>query len=183
MAAYKAQFEGLSNTLKQLSEMHKPSCFLSGLKDDIQLLLRMLNPINLSVALGLAKIQEEYILTPRKSWRQNVVSVERGSFETASKVGYRMQRSNVPTKKGFSSQMDEKRRKSLCYHCEEKLNPAHVFKNPKLYLLQLDESAEGEEEHEYGPESVHKCEEVHQSQVEDLELSIHAIYGCPSCYF
>lgn len=76
--------------------------------------------------------------------------------------------------------MDLKRRKRLCYHCEEKWNPTHVCKNPKVYLLQLDESVEGEEEHEYGLESMHKCEEVQKSGGEDLEISIHAISGCPS---
>jgi hypothetical protein len=47
VAAYKAQFEGLSNRLRGLSEQHKLSFFLSGLKDEIRLPIRMLNPFNL----------------------------------------------------------------------------------------------------------------------------------------
>ena len=39
-----------------LSESHKLSCFLSGLKDEIRLLVRMLMPKYLSEAFGLAKI-------------------------------------------------------------------------------------------------------------------------------
>ena len=44
VAMYKAQFEVLSNRIKRLSSSHKLSCFLSGLKDEIRLPVRMLNP-------------------------------------------------------------------------------------------------------------------------------------------
>lgn len=53
---YKTQFEGLSKRLKELSEMHKLSCYFSSLKDEIRLPMRMLNPISLSATFGLAKI-------------------------------------------------------------------------------------------------------------------------------
>lgn len=41
---YKSSFEGLSNRLRGLSEGYKLNCFLSGLKDDIRLPVRMFNP-------------------------------------------------------------------------------------------------------------------------------------------
>ena len=44
---------------------------MSRLKDEIKLLVRMLNPQNLNATFGLAKIQEEYLMTSRrniKSW-------------------------------------------------------------------------------------------------------------------
>ena len=44
VAMYKAQFEVLSNRIKGLFPAHKLSCFLSGLKDEIRLHVRMLNP-------------------------------------------------------------------------------------------------------------------------------------------
>lgn len=69
MGVYKSQFEGLSNRLKGLYERHKLSCFLSGLKEEIRLPVRMLSPINLNAAFVLAKIQEEYLLSTRKQWR------------------------------------------------------------------------------------------------------------------
>ena len=43
VAVYKANFEALSNRIKGLSSMHKMSCFLNGLKDEIHLPVRMLN--------------------------------------------------------------------------------------------------------------------------------------------
>lgn len=103
----------------------------------------MLTLINLSIAFGLANIQEEYVLTSRKSWRQGGSNMEKGSFEPSAEVT-RGQKSSVPIKKVFSSQMDEKRKKGLCYHCDAKWNLSHVCKNPKVYFLQLEDSMESE---------------------------------------
>ena len=56
VSSYKAQFEALSNRIKELFEKHKLSCFLSGLRDEILLPIKMFNPQNLNSAFGLAKI-------------------------------------------------------------------------------------------------------------------------------
>ena len=58
---YKGQFEASSNRIKGLFDSHKLSCFLSDLKDDVRLPMKMLSPKNLNKAFGLAKIQEEYL--------------------------------------------------------------------------------------------------------------------------
>lgn len=55
VASYKAQFQTLSSRLKGFSERHKLSYFSSRLRDEIRLPIRMLNPINLGAAFGLAK--------------------------------------------------------------------------------------------------------------------------------
>ena len=34
VVAYKGQFESLSNRIRNLSDMHKLTCFMSGLKDE-----------------------------------------------------------------------------------------------------------------------------------------------------
>ena len=44
VALYKVEFEAVSNKVKSLSPLHKLSYFLSGLKDEIRLPVRMLNP-------------------------------------------------------------------------------------------------------------------------------------------
>jgi hypothetical protein len=58
MEIYKSQFEILSNQLKWLGEPYKLSCLLSGLREDIRFMVRMLNPSNLTMAFGMAKMQE-----------------------------------------------------------------------------------------------------------------------------
>ena len=62
----KGQFEALSNRIRDLLENHKLSCFLSGLKDEVSLSVKMLNPKNLNEAFSLAKIQEEYLMSSKK---------------------------------------------------------------------------------------------------------------------
>lgn len=47
---YKSRFETLSNRLSGLSDTYKLSCFMSGLRDEIRLTIRMFNPSNLSIA-------------------------------------------------------------------------------------------------------------------------------------
>jgi hypothetical protein len=68
VAVYKAQFEALSNRLRGLFEGYKVSCFLSGLNEEIRLLVRLLAPTSLLQAFALAKIQE-YVATARKTFK------------------------------------------------------------------------------------------------------------------
>lgn len=71
---YTTQFKSLSNRLRGVSDKNQLSCFLSGLKDDTRLPLRMLNPVTLASAFGLAKLQEEYLLSSRCSLRSSFPS-------------------------------------------------------------------------------------------------------------
>ena len=43
---YKGQFEALSNRIRGLSDSHKLSCFLSGLKDEVRLPVKVLKSKN-----------------------------------------------------------------------------------------------------------------------------------------
>ena len=73
VVAYKGDFEILSNKLLGLSKSHKLSYFLSRLKDEFRLLVRMLVPKSLNEAFWLAKIQDEYFLSSRKGFRGGVI--------------------------------------------------------------------------------------------------------------
>ena len=68
VVAYKGNFEILSNRITGLSKSHKLNFFLSGLKDEIRLPVRMLVPKSLNKAFRLAKIQEEYLLSSRRGF-------------------------------------------------------------------------------------------------------------------
>ena len=63
---YKERFEALSNKVRGIDDHNRVSCFLGGLKDDIRLPVRMFKPQTLLAAYGLAKVQEEYVLTGRR---------------------------------------------------------------------------------------------------------------------
>lgn len=66
VAEYTTQFEALSNRLWGLSDRNRLSCFLSGLKDEVRLPLRMLSPRTLVATFRLAKLQEEYLTSTRR---------------------------------------------------------------------------------------------------------------------
>lgn len=74
VTSYKTEFEVLFNRNGVISEKDELSCFLGVLRDEILLHVRMLKPSNLNDAFGLAKIQEQYVWSIKRQWRN-------GSFE------------------------------------------------------------------------------------------------------
>jgi hypothetical protein len=66
---YKGLFESLSNKIRNLSSMHKLSCFISGLKDEVRLTIKMQGPRTLGKAYASAKIQEQYLANLKRSTR------------------------------------------------------------------------------------------------------------------
>ena len=106
-----------------MPESHKLSCFLIGLKDEVRLLMRMLGPKTLNEAFGLAKMQEEYLWSCRKSSkiphdvsRPSIFGIPK--LENSSSTPE--SRTKVPLQRLTTTQMVEMRKKGLCYHCDEK---------------------------------------------------------------
>ena len=113
VVAYKGNFEILSNRIVGLFEAHKLSCFLSGLKDEIRLPVRMLVPKTLTEAYGLAKIQE-YLLSCKKGFR-GVVDNGRPSILGLPKFEGKVEsRIKLLLHRLTSSQMEERRKLELC---------------------------------------------------------------------
>ncbi|KAF5471083.1 hypothetical protein F2P56_011555 [Juglans regia] len=187
VASYMAQFETLSNRLRGLSDLHKLSCFLSGLKDELRIPVRMLNPVNLNVAYGLAKMQEEYHSSTRKYSKpteERTMPMAGGNSGQHSYSNDNYNKWKKPmsfTKPVTSMHMDEKRKKSLCFHCDEKWNPTHTCKNPRIYFLQVDEEGgEMEEEEPCEKKEEPKPLELATSDNAELEISLAAIAGTPT---
>ena len=191
VVVYKGQFEALSNRIKGLLESHKLSCFLSGLKDEVRLPMKMLHPKNLNEAFGLAKIQEEYLNSSHRG--------QRFSFDSAklSILGPRLEgkmesRLKLPLQRLSPAQMEERRRKGLCFNCDEKFQPGHHCKSAKLFLLEglhpfqdsssnaqlveLDDS-EATLLHLDEDKSIHSRVE---SKVGEAEITLYAFLGSPS---
>ena len=96
VVTYKGNFIIFSNGIIGLFESHKLSCFLSGLKDEIRLPVRILVPKTLNEAFGLAKIQEEYVNSSRKGFR-GVTNNGKASILGAPKLETRAEpRTKVP---------------------------------------------------------------------------------------
>jgi hypothetical protein len=84
---YKERFEALSNRVRGVDDHNRVSFFLEGLKDDIRLLVRMFKPQTLLIAYGLAKVQEEYVLTWKRFRNAS------GNFATSQYAANTMPRS------------------------------------------------------------------------------------------
>lgn len=80
----------------------------------------MLSPINIGATFKFAKIQEEYILSSRKSWKHSGHTFGNKLYEQPVIPSYKPNRDFANVKKIPYTQMDEKRKKYLCYYCDEK---------------------------------------------------------------
>lgn len=90
---------------------------MSGLRNEVRLPVRMLNLAALNDVFGLAKIQEQYIWSTKKSWRIN--TVDSGFQKSECRVSRNVLTSFITTKnlpiailpyhKAFEAQMQERR--------------------------------------------------------------------------
>ncbi|XP_035548740.1 uncharacterized protein LOC118349222 [Juglans regia] len=179
---YKVEFEAISNRLRRLSDSHKLSCFLSGLKDEIRFQVRMFNPPDLLAAFSLAKLQEEHLKSSKKGVKNFLTTntesgIHRGQ---GNYQGIGGGKAIVPVQKINAGQMKERRDKGLCYYCDSKWNPGHKCKNPKLFLIEEVEEEEGGM-FESRPQMVMVQEgEEEMVRVEEPlkpEISLHALIG------
>ncbi|KAF5470266.1 hypothetical protein F2P56_010790, partial [Juglans regia] len=171
---YKSKFEALSNRLGGLSESYKLSCFLSGLRDDIRLSVKMFKPEKLLTAYGLARIQEELFGAIRKNSKGLLPLPEptnqKYPYHSPSTAPKGPPKALVPVQKINQTQMKDRRDKGLCYYCDSKWNPNHKCSNPKLFLIEETQEESGEEMGE---------EEPLESPTTETqpEISLHALLG------
>jgi hypothetical protein len=229
---YKGLFESLSNRIKNLSSMHKLSCFMSGLKDEMRLAIKMQGPRTLGEAYALAKIQEQYLAnvkgSTRPSYETNKDNWEQYSSQEVAtqivpkvaaqvdpkvtaqldpkvavqfdpKVAAQLNpkvaaqidpkvvdpkltsaKPTMTVQKLTPKQMLERRKKDLCYNCDESWTMWHTCKAMKLYLIEEVQEEEGayvtsdEEE-----ERVEWCEERRNTKEESINKDIQV----PSRYW
>ncbi|KAJ0101884.1 hypothetical protein Patl1_05728 [Pistacia atlantica] len=173
---YKSQFEALSNQLRELAEFYKLSFFLSGLREEIRFMVRMLNPSNVHIAFGLAKMQEENVAAFRRTTKLGSVPT-RLAIRPSSLPE---KRAIVPVQRLSPSQMKERRDKGLCYNCDDKWGLGHKCKSAWLFIMECDESSDDElPKFEVADVSASKSKE--ETPIVELEprISIHALFGSP----
>ncbi|XP_042974800.1 uncharacterized protein LOC122306438 [Carya illinoinensis] len=177
VTAYKAEFELLSNRIKGVTEENKLNYFLSGLKDEVRIPVRMLKPINLNDAFGLARMQEEHAWLNKSlgktTYSESAPRIKGGSILGVPKG---LPSTRLPYQKVSPSQMQERRKKGFCYFCEEKWHQGHKCSKPRIYLLEGMDIlvAEIVEDEEIVPEE----KPVKVANV--ASISLQAIVGSPN---
>lgn len=182
VVVYKNQFEALSNRITSLSETQKLSCFLSGLKDEIHLPVRMLAPKSLNEAFGLAKIQEEYLISCMKSLKTSFDPSKPSLLGVPKIENKSEQKVRLPLQRLTSAQMEERRKQGLRYNCDEKWQTGHKCKGEKLLLL---EGSAFEVEHAHGLLLVELDDNGDvvielEEQGDKAEITLYALVGNPS---
>ena len=142
----------------QLREEQALSCFLAGLKHDIEIMVRMFNLRTLQAAYSLAKLQDSLKNDPNTSTtvggKEAMSKIKGGQyFGGASKAvvpintssGGMIQKGNLPNANFrrplnlTPKQLEEKRLQNQCYWCEEKFVPGHRCKNRQLYMITVQD--------------------------------------------
>jgi hypothetical protein len=149
IAAYKIQFESTSNRVRDLSELHKRSCLMSGMKDEIRLAVKMQGPRNL---------------------REAYARIESKSGESRQPFT----RPPMIVQKLTPMQMLERRKKGLCYHCDDRWSVGHKCKTMKLFVM---EEMQGDEE---DCELVEEEEGEAEIEGEQVEITLCALLGSSS---
>ena len=149
----------------QLGEEQALSCFLMGLKHEIEMMVRMFNPKTLQDACSLAKLQDalknDPIVISQGGGKSMYNKVVDGRVVQNAKVNApmvnggnlginRSQSSTSITKKPLNltpKQIEERRLKNQCFWCEERFSLRHKCKNRQLYMItvQDDEKVDIEE--------------------------------------
>ena len=142
---YLEKFEELMNKVF-LSEEYTISCYIGGLKAELQYTVRMFAPRSLQQAIGLAKLQEksmESSLRRAKFQQKNYVSAPllptpkllQGNEGMNMGRNYNIEpRNNLarPFKQLSTKELEEKMRRGLCYWCDEKYINGHKCKMKQL---------------------------------------------------
>ncbi|VFQ85138.1 unnamed protein product [Cuscuta campestris] len=151
---YQASFDKLMTTVN-LSKENAISCFIGGLKPEINKAVRMHNPKTLMQAYKAARLQEEVFEPQAKSWglrtsgRQQARILPTPGFQKSAnhhKIPPNRNTQNEGLNKPpmgrrlTSAEMDEKRAKGLCFFCDEKYVAGHKCANKKqIFLVDVTE--------------------------------------------
>ncbi|KAA8540139.1 hypothetical protein F0562_026831 [Nyssa sinensis] len=146
--------------------MQHVGCFIRGLKEAIRVEVEAVRPMTLTVVVGLAKLFEAKTTTTSK---RNIAYLEP---RRAYPFPIENNRTNVPVIQKFSpTKIEERRKKGLCFHCDEKIGPRHFCK--KLFILEACYPNEEDAGNDELDPDVDSIEEV-------STISLHAITGTPS---
>ena len=148
----------------------------------MRLPVRMLNPPTLIAAFGLAKIQEEYLLGCKRSYkgtqdqaRPSLLGVPR----LAAPVDNRT--TKIPVKKIIAAQMEERKKKGLCYNCDDKWAPGHKCKQATLFLLEgVEMTSDPNCNTQFVEIDNRGCMARRHEEEAELEITLYTLVGSPT---
>ncbi|XP_061370333.1 uncharacterized protein LOC133313043 [Gastrolobium bilobum] len=177
---YQAEFESLSNKVNGLPESFLLSCFISGLKPQIQYEVSSFDPPTLTKAIAIAKIQElklqtknshpkihssypPLLPTPNTQPKQ-FKPITSGDTTIATKS---------PLNRLTQSGIQERRDKKLCFYCGDKYFMGHKCKvSVHVLIVPDDEQLDPED-----IDSMNTPQETTDEPDPTPQISLHALSG------
>ncbi|TXG65836.1 hypothetical protein EZV62_007111 [Acer yangbiense] len=162
------QFFQFHNTLEEkkagsLSHERQVSCFVSGLKDNINADVLAGRPNNLSAAIGLARLYEARNVSQKRmpipELRKNVFSKREGQE----------QKLELLVKRLTPAELRERQEKGLCFKCNDMFHPEHRCQ--KLFLIEACNDDEDDDNDVVMEDDMGDSTE----NIEVLAISLHAI--------
>ncbi|KAK8947110.1 hypothetical protein KSP39_PZI006748 [Platanthera zijinensis] len=183
---YLDEFELLLHRVS-VSEDNAISLCLGGLREDIQYGVRMFRPKSLQETFSLARLQEQQL--SYRNRKSTSYREEHSSYEEYK--GHNPKTSGKPTgsayarpshtewgegRKSSSSKLDEKRRKGLCFWCDQQYTPGHKCPNRRqAYSMEVVVEAVGEMEEDGEEEQLEFGAEGEETQ--GPQVSMNALTG------
>ncbi|KAL2330578.1 hypothetical protein Fmac_018159 [Flemingia macrophylla] len=148
---YHNDFDAIVSRI-ELSESHQLSCFLGGLKLEIQMMVRMFQPTSVMKAFSLAKMYENANATANTAKpfsripKLNPVTKPPLLPNPPKPVDNNKPKTHT-TKQLTPAFMSERRAKGLCYFCDEPFTPEHsrTHKKLQIHVMELDDTSDSEE--------------------------------------
>ncbi|KAH9650018.1 hypothetical protein KPL70_026202 [Citrus sinensis] len=183
---YRRKFIELSAPLENITDELALGNFINGLKPEIRVEVRIMEPNNLGRAMDLAqKIEEKLWVTKTHkadSGFQRAGGSTRGvnlhSEASRSSIGanHNTARLSGEIRRLSDSELQKKREKGLCYRCDEKWAPGHRCKKKELTVLLTYDMDEAEHEEAEGSGEVDpELETAEINQV--VEVSLNSVVG------
>nr|XP_027108798.1 uncharacterized protein LOC113728610 [Coffea arabica] len=195
---YQEKFEELKTLMAvknpHLSEEYFVSSFISGLKDEIKTMIRMLRPTSLFETFELAILQENALHLQSRSPKENVKPNSENRFGISKSASQQMSHSShyrVPPIGSFrnthfkgkpvanteaeprkisAQEIQYRRSHGLCFKCGEKFGQGHQCKLGHLNFLVNDEEEDTEFEDALGEQ-----DETTGNPGEVMEMSLHTL--------
>lgn len=164
---YQAEFEALANRIVGLPHQFYLSCFISGLKPEIRREVQAFQPISLSNAISLAKLQEEKhsdrsttLYPHRPSGSSSYTTTTQNTSLnttnhsqtrppntpnltlTSNTTAPKPPKTPPPVKLLSPAELQARREKGLCYNCDERWTAGHRCKRQFHLLVAIPETPE-----------------------------------------
>ncbi|XP_039129157.1 uncharacterized protein LOC120265351 [Dioscorea cayenensis subsp. rotundata] len=147
VAIYMSEFECLSTRIVGLRPSSLLNCFLSGLREDIQRELYILQPETLADTMGLARIMEDKCNAARAASGPPRLPFRAHNMGTLALPAPEAPRlpgpaPAIPIKKLTPAEMAARRERGLCFNCDSPFTRGHRCKPPQFLCLLVEDEAD-----------------------------------------